>query len=86
MGVARNSKQGRAMRGLLFKMCMHMFVYVGNVCVETRVQPQVCSFGAVYLGFLRQGLFLTWNFPSRRCWLATEPQDLPISGSPALAI
>lgn len=66
---------------------MHVFVYVGHVCVEARVQLQVLlrwhSPPGLFCFVLKQGLFLTWNL---QAGYAGWPQHLPDSGSPAVAL
>lgn len=69
---------------------MHVFVYVGHVCVEARVQLQVLLLwrsppGLVWFG-LRQGLFLTWTLQAGYADWPSSPRRLPDSGSPALAL
>lgn len=59
-------------------MWMHMYVEM-HVCehVQARRYPE-CSSSVVgakksFLLFMRQGLSLAWNSPSRPGWLASEP-------------
>lgn len=64
-------------------VCLHMLCVCVRVGME-RPEDNICccSSGTIHTSFLRQGLLLTWNPPSRLDCPATRPRDLSASASP----
>lgn len=58
-------------------VCMQMYVYMCDMHVEARSQPQESLFKCHSL-WSWERVPLTWSLLSRLGWLASKPQNLPI--------